>query len=242
MIFQIKIDEKIIEIHSIYREIFYDCRDYLVDGLKADIVVEMSPEDIAFERQVASADPSACDYPDCYYEKTAVYRKLCTDLLAHRFLLIHGSVVAVDNHAFLFSALSGTGKTTHTDLWLKNITGSYILNGDKPLIQVSDKIYAHGTPWCGKERLQTNAKAELNAIVLLERGKENEIQKISAGEAFAFLLQQTLRSKDKGIMVKTVELLRDVLQRTPLYRLKCNITDDAALLAYQAIALSGQEL
>ena len=89
-------------------------------------------------------------------------------------LLFHGSVVAVDGQAFLFTAKSGTGKTTHTRLWLKQIPGCHVLNGDKPLLLFrNDGIYACGTPWQGKENYGTNEILPLKSICLFNRDIKN---------------------------------------------------------------------
>ena len=143
------------------------------------------------------------------------------------------SVVAVDNEAYMFTALSGTGKSTHTNLWLKNIPGSFIVNGDKPLLQISDRTYICGTPWAGKDRLQTNTTVPLKAIVLLERGEKNEITEISFQEAMPILLTQTHRSTDREHMFKSIALLQKMAQTVRFYRLKCNMEEEAALVSYQ---------
>ena len=148
---------------------------------------------------------------------------------------MHGSVVAVDNEAYMFTALSGTGKSTHTNLWLKNIPGSFIVNGDKPLLQVSDRTYICGTPWAGKERLQTNTTVPLKAIVLLERGEKNEITEVSFQEALPILLTQTHRNADREHMFKTLGLLQKTAETVRFYRLKCNMEDEAALVAYHCM-------
>ena len=240
MIFKIKIAEKIIEIHSLYNDVYNYCTEYLSQEEKKDITIEITRQDILFEKEKSSReqlfegkDPTA--FPESYLEITTVYRKICVALTDYNIFLMHGSVVAVDNKAYLFTAPSGTGKTFHINLWLKHIEGSYVVNGDKPLLSVRDEVFACGTPWSGKEKMHTNSIVKLKAIVLLERSHKNEITEISPKEAFSVILGQAYRTTEKKQMLKTIELINKTISKVKLYRLKCNMQDEAAITAYEFI-------
>lgn len=101
-----------------------------------------------------------------------------THLLDFDGMLLHSSCVVVDGFAYLFSADSGTGKSTHTNLWLEKFKGkAYILNDDKPAIRKIDgKIYACGTPWSGKYDISQPKIVPIAAIALLERSETNYIK------------------------------------------------------------------
>ena len=111
------------------------------------------------------------DVADYIYECRQFYEKL----LDYNGMMFHASAVVVDGKAYLFSAPSGTGKSTHTRLWLEYFgEKAYILNDDKPAIRIMDgKFYAYGTPWCGKDNVSTNQKCEIKAICFLERSEVN---------------------------------------------------------------------
>ena len=115
---------------------------------------------------------------------------------------------------------------------------AYVVNGDKPLIQITGtQAIACGTPWCGKEKMNTNIMVPLKAIVLMERGESNEIKEISYSEAFTTLLQQTYRPNDAGKMRKTLFLLSRMKGLIRFSRfIFNNMKEDAFDVAYRALA------
>ena len=245
--FTIRLAEKSIAVRSIYSEVREMCRDYIIDDTDTpDLTAEVSPADIGNERmrnyrEALTEGIVPVDYPDSYLETLAVYRKIAAAMLAHETFLMHGAVIAVGGRAWLFTAPSGTGKTTHIRLWLENIEGSRVVNGDKPLIRVSDEITVYGTPWAGKEGMQKNEGVRLCGIVLLERGAENHIEQILFSSALPVMIQQSYRPNNKAMLEKTLELIGKLGTRVPLYRLQCNMLPEAALTAYEALAGSAAE-
>lgn len=159
-------------------------------------------------------------------------------LLHFNGFMLHSSGVCVDGYAYLFSADPGTGKSTHTDLWLKYIEGAKIINDDKPAIRLMDnKIYAYGTPWSGKTDQNLNMRLPLGAIVFIERSEENWIKEISVKEAIPLILGQTIRPKDAELMIKLLDTLDTVLTHTKVYRFGCNISKEAVETSYNAIKM-----
>jgi len=239
MEFTIRLAKKNIGIKSIYDDVYHLCTAYLTEDVP-EIRVESTPADIEYEQEknIKEAEIEGIapvQYTDSYLETLAVYRKIVTRLLVYDIFLMHGAVVAVGERAWLFTAPSGTGKTTHINLWLKNIPGSYIVNGDKPLLHVGEEITVFGTPWAGKEGIHRNTAVKLCGIVLLERGSENHIEKTGFSELLPILVQQSYRPSDKAELEKTLELIRKTGTLTPLYRLHCNMLPEAALTAYKAL-------
>jgi hypothetical protein len=138
----------------------------------------------------------------------------------------------VSGDTAVFFGLSGTGKTTHTRLWLENIPGSFVVNGDKPLIRVHDGYCeACGTPWAGKEFMNTNVIVPLRAICLLERGQENSIEELPFLDVYVNLFQQIYRPVETKAVRKTMELIRRMGESVRFYRLICNMDPEAALVA-----------
>ena len=241
MHFIIKLAGLRIEINSIHDEIYKMCEGYLAEGEPADFTVTTSETDIAFEREKSIREAilehlKPTIYPDPYLETLAVYRKIAVEMLKHDTFLMHGSVVAVSGEAFLFTAPSGTGKTTHTRLWLENIPGAYVVNGDKPLVRVRDGFTeACGTPWAGKEAMNTNVIVPLKAICLLTRGEKNTIREMSFLEAYPHLFQQIYRPTEAETVKKTMELIRRLGESVRIYLLACNMEPEAALVAAEAM-------
>ena len=164
--------------------------------------------------------------------------EFCTKLLDFDGFMLHASTVVLDGKAYLFSAPSGTGKSTHTQLWLKTFgeDGAYILNDDKPVIRVIDKkAYAFGTPWSGKTDQNKNEKVLLGGICFLERSEKNHIKEISAKEALYGILDQTIRPRDEEKMTKLLEVLDKTLNSTKVWRMGCNISEEAAKMAFDAM-------
>ena len=207
MEFTCELAGKVIRVHALFDSTRAFCRDYLTEG-EPDFTLRITQPDIDFERQKSAREDELEGIPvrhfsDAYLETLAVYRKIVEWMLGEEILLFHGSVVAVDGQGYLFTAKSGTGKSTHTRLW-REVFGerAVMVNDDKPLLQVTDHgVFAHGTPWNGKHRLSTNISVPLAAICILERGEENRIVPITAREALPMLFQQSYRSPEPQRMV-----------------------------------------
>jgi hypothetical protein len=138
----------------------------------------------------------------------------------------------------LFSADPGTGKSTHTTLWRKYFGDDNvkIINDDKPAIRLEDdKIYVYGTPWSGKTDQNINMRNELGAIVFLERSENNWVKEITPKEAIPLLMMQTIRPRNPERMIKLLDVLDTVLKNTKLYKLGCNISEEAVRVSYEAI-------
>lgn len=192
--------------------------------------METSQSDIEYEREKSALEDRKeglpiRNFPDSYLETLAVYRKFAENLLAYDTVLFHGSVVAVDGIGYLFTAKSGTGKSTHTRLWREYFgERAVMINDDKPLIQVTENsVIVYGTPWDGKHRLSNNISVPLKAICILTRASENHIEPISKSTAFPMLLQQSNRPQDSLKMQKTLEILDKISDNIALYKLGCMV-------------------
>ena len=240
MKFTVKIADVAIEIVSLYDEVFRLCKDYITTE-SPDFCVQTDADDIAFERQKAMREAEYehrqyHDFADSYLETLAVYRKIAVGLLRYDAILMHGAVVGLDGKAYLFTAPSGVGKTTHTGFWLQKFPDAFILNGDKPILRFRDgTVYACGTPWAGKEGIQTNRILPLRSICLLARGKENEIKPVAFGEIYPLLIGQTYRPTGAEEMTETLRLLKKIGEHTAFYLLKCNLDPNAALVAFEGM-------
>ena len=159
-------------------------------------------------------------------------------LIVHDGLMLHSSAVVVDGYAYLFSADSGVGKSTHTGLWLEHFgDDAFIINDDKPAIRnIDGEWFVYGTPWCGKHNTNKNAKAKLGAIVFLERSEENWIEEENIKDAIPKFFKQTIRKlyyeENMDIVLTRME---KILSEVPIYKMGCNISDEAVQMAYEKI-------
>ncbi len=234
-------------------------RKYNIAGLKILMTtyhrgtMERAEKYIATEDWDETEADGVIDFGQEYYEEIYQERPyntynsieyMCTGALFHRILLnyngcmLHSSAVVVDGYAYLFSADSGTGKSTHTQLWMEYFGNrAFIINDDKPVIRMMDgEWYVFGTPWSGKTDKNCNVKVKLGAIVFLERAQENYIREITPAEAIPEFLKQTVRKLNKEEnMDKVLNQMEKILMTSPIYRMGCNISEDAVKMAYEKI-------
>lgn len=210
--------------------------DFSKLNIPADITVTVSDEEIK---------RSLKRYPN-FDEETAEYIRaggaFYTGLISFDGIMLHASGVVKDGYAYLFSADSGTGKSTHTDLWCKYLDGAYIINDDKPAIRiVDDEIFVYGTPFSGKEDLSANKKVKLGGICFLYRSEENKIKKIPSESAVVPVLRQTIHSLSEEKLEKLFSLLDKILSRIPVYEMGCNISEEAVQLSYNTMKRTGDD-
>lgn len=160
-----------------------------------------------------------------------------TKLINYNGILLHSSCVVVDGVAYAFSADSGTGKSTHTQLWLKHFGDrAYMLNDDKPAIrEIDGRIYACGTPWSGKYDYSYPAVVPLAGICFLERSEDNWIKPAETSKALFNIFSQTIRKLGEEGMDNLFVVLDNIFSKIPIYQLGCNISDDAVMTSYNAM-------
>lgn len=239
--FTIRLAGIAIEVHALFASTKDFCSEYLCEE-KAAFSVTIFPEDLKYEREKSIADAVRIGrivhhYADEYLETLALYRKIVDKLLEYQILLFHGSAIEVDGQCYLFTAPSGTGKSTHVRFWREHFgERAVMINDDKPLLSINaDKILVHGTPWNGKHQLGSNRSAPLKAICLLQRGTANHIEAISPSEALSILLQQSYRSKNPEKLGCTLELVDALTKCCKFYRLHCNLDPSAAATAFMGM-------
>lgn len=163
-------------------------------------------------------------------------------LLHHNGFMVHASAISYENQGILFSAPSGTGKTTHTKLWEAAYDSAFMLNDDSPIIRFMEdgKAYACGSPWAGASGEGKNAIVPLKAIVFLQQSQQNEICRLQTLQALQWLLGCVTRPVDKGLMDKLFTLIHLLLSDTPCYLLKCR-PDREAVETVRAELFSNNE-
>ncbi len=229
---KIRIADLNVEIFHHSPACFSLCRDFICDFEHADITVSVSAAEIEAEMANAKEHVTPAEA-----EFACIYRDIAKKLPQFDAFVLHGAAVECDGGAYVFSAPSGTGKSTHAALWLQRFGArARILNGDKPILRfVKDRLAVFGTPWCGKERLYQNACAPLHAICFLERAAENRIAPMQDAETLNHLYHQILMPDTKEGTERFLTLLDRMLQCTPVYLLQCNMHPEAAEVAYSGM-------
>lgn len=232
--FDIKIANIFVRIENRYGYVLHLCKEYLIEtDSEPDLLIRVEEEELraeinSVEHEVAPA----------YAEAVCVYRKICRQL-PERFgaFLMHCAVIEYEGVGYAFAAHSGTGKTTHVSLWQKRFGEKvHIINGDKPILRfIDDRLYAFGTPWCGKEGLHTNTSVPLKAICFLERSSVNTIRPMESKEAIGRIFHQILTPDDLQTVNALFPLLDRMLREVPCYLLGCNISEEAAEVSYQGM-------
>ena len=158
------------------------------------------------------------------------------EVLLHGGIVLHSSCVEKDGQCYLFSAKSGTGKSTHTHLWLKELPNTRIINDDKPLLTIKDgKVFACGTPFSGKTDENINETVPVRAIIFLHRSKENEIERIKPSQAVPLFIAQTVNPNIKKYADQMLERTDGILTSVPVFSLGCNKEAGTGKFAYEAI-------
>lgn len=202
------------------------------DKQDIDIVIDVD------EKRVLSAMKEHPELVQDDWEYMLTGSDFYTELIRYNGILLHSSCVVVDDRAYAFSADSGTGKSTHTQLWLEHFGDrAYILNDDKPAIRLIDgKVYACGTPWSGKYDYSTPRNVELAGICFLERSDNNWIKTADTGKAVFNIFSQTVRKLNRDKMDNLFDVLEQLFAKVPLFEMGCNISDDAVVMSYNAMS------
>ncbi len=216
-------------------------REFLTEK-EADFRVSVTRQAMDFE-QAFSLEEARQEgirprmYADPHLERAAIGRAFAEFLFDRRILQLHGSTVAVDGKAYLFTAKCGTGKSTHARLW-RQLLGqrAVMINDDKPFLRFGEAgIFACGSPWSGKHGLHSNLCVPLAGICILERGKENVISPMLPEEAMPMLLRQAYAPLDGAKMAERDGLVSRLAETAPLWHMFCTPETKAAEVAFAAM-------
>ena len=228
-----KIADLNISIEPIFENVRKRLLPYIADSAEADFSVSASMEQI---NKICSNPKHPCSPENA--ENAIILTQICRSVLdSYEGFFFHSSSIAINNEAYVFTALSGTGKSTHTALWRKHFGDKAVMiNDDKPIIRKRNgQFYIFGTPWMGKSDIGNNLKVPVKAVYILRRAKNNSVIRVTPGEVFKELLEATLVPRDKTKMATLLELFDEFFTLTPLFILNCNISDDAVLTAFNAV-------
>lgn len=160
-------------------------------------------------------------------------------LLDYDALILHASFVTWKHSGILFTAPSGTGKSTQAELWRK-YAGADILNGDRACIRKTSEGYrAYGIPYAGSSYIYRNESAPIKAIVVLRQANENRVRRMEKGECLSRLLPEfSMHRWNAAFMNRAIDRIADILELVPVYQLECLPNADAVAVL-QAVLFEG---
>lgn len=210
------------------------CREYRHnENAIADITIKT---ELYRWKRWQGADEEFVSYMDSGYQ-------FHVGLLNFDGLRLHASAVEYGGKAYLFSGPCGMGKSTHTRLWQSTFGEEVkIFNDDKPALRRIDGVwYAYGTPWCGKDHININMKAPLAGICFLKQGEENCIRRLSAKEAIAEIMRQTIHRLDAEKMSLLLSHIDKLIREIPIFELTNRPEEAAARLSYETMSRAAKE-
>ncbi len=229
---RLKIADTVFEVFPHYKYAEKSAEGYLTDE-KADYTINVPKE--AIEKQIQSGTA----FSPAYAEWLEIYRVICAYFEERDGIMMHGAVIGFENNAYMFTAPSGTGKTTHVRQWMSRYKDKVtVINGDKPIIRRIDGEYmVYGTPWCGKEHYNTNTKMPLKGIAILSRAEKNAVTRVNAADYLPQLLRQVYIHKTLKCASNAMDFMDKMFTEVPIYSLGCNISHEAAEIAREAMTV-----
>lgn len=231
-----RIAEMNIAVKAKHEDTYRYMQDFLTDSQDYELYIEPTDEMIRYEAELGeeihgdAGSPYIC-------EAVAILRVICDYIIDKGGFFLHCSCLKYKDEAIIFTAPSGTGKSTHSALWRRHFGDDVVMiNDDKPLVREKDgRFYIYGTPWNGKHSIGNNTSAPIRSVVFLSQAPENKATPISPIDAMALLLQQTVLPSDKAALSKLLDMLGRLVENIPMYRLGCTVSDEAVTTIYQEI-------
>ena len=214
--------------------------DYAVSDTDYELSVSVTDEMIAYEQELGEKihhvpqNPGTC-------ESIALLRVICDYIIRRGGFFLHCSCLRYRGKAIIFTAPSGTGKSTHAALWQQRFGDEVVMiNDDKPLVRETDEDFViYGTPWRGKHGRGGNLSAPIGAVFFLSQAPENAAEPVDSFTALSLLMQQTVIPRGKDDASALLDMLGRLIEQIPMFRLKCNISDEAVATALSAVESTG---
>ena len=231
-----RIAEMNIAVQARYEETYRYMADFLTDSEEYELYIEPTDEMIRHEAELGEEiHGTAGSRYIC--EAVAILRVICDYIIDKSGFFLHCSCLKYKDEAIIFTAPSGTGKSTHAALWRRHFGDEVeMINDDKPLVREKDgRFIIYGTPWNGKHGIGANISAPIKSVVFLSQAPENKASAISPIEALTLILQQTVLPSDKAVLSKLLDMLGRMVESVPMYRLGCTISDEAVTTIVEKI-------
>ena len=172
-----------------------------------------------------------CKFKKVFYEALKMMYDLAT--AGKDTLHVHAAVVSCGGKGYLFLGPSGTGKSTHAQLWLEHIEGTELVNDDNPVVR--DGV-VYGSPWSGKTPCYRNVSVPIGGIVMLSQAPYNKIRRLSGIEAYVDLAESVGgKIWDSRIAEGLHQAENKLASTVPMWHLECLPDEAAARLCYETI-------
>jgi len=230
--YKLKIVNKVIEINAFNETTKKYCLSFLTDE-EPDYTITLTKEDL--ENESSNSNNGQVYVNE---EISALYRRIADLLVEDDIVVFHSSSICIDGNAFLITARSGIGKSTHAKNLSEYIGDSFkYINDDKPLLKVNDNdVIVYSTPWNGKERRGNNISAPLKAIIFLNRGETNTYRKINnKEEIYIKMLSQIYLPKEKSKREKALKIADKLLKNINFYEINVTKDIESAKMTYEEI-------
>ena len=230
--FRIKVASKVFDINAFNESTKKYCGKFLSEE-EPNYVITMTEEDLKNERTNSSDGKVYVNE-----EISALYRKIADLLVEDNVVVFHSSSFMVNGNAFLITARSGVGKSTHSRNLNAYIGDDFVyINDDKPLIRVDENnVTVHGTPWNGKERRGNNISAPLKAVFFLARGETNTYRKVvNKEEIYVKMISQIYLPKEKAKREKALKVADAILKNINFYEINVTKDIESAKMTYEEI-------
>ena len=213
------------------------------EQLCADYIVDVSPDECDFSvsataEEIVAENNNEDAFSPAYCESLALYRKICTRMLDYDAFLFHAAVVSYAGRGYAFAAKSGTGKSTHSRLWLKFIPDTALLNDDNPVVRLmpDGTVRVFGTPWSGKTPCYINRSVPVGAFVRLFQAPENKIERMQPPLSGASIIGSASGMRwDKEFYTRMLQLSFGIAKQTGIFTLHCLPDEEAARICHAAV-------
>lgn len=241
--FYIRLADKVIAVTANYKETKMFCGEFLIEEPEqADFEVNVTLDEMNKFRAILQKRGIE-SFGEKYLERITLQKLINEELSKYHVVTFHSSAIMVDQEAYLFTAPSGTGKSTHARLWRKLLgERAVMINDDKPMLRLDEDggVTVFGTPWNGKHGLGSNVSAPLKCVCMLSQSPENRIEPQREKERFHTLFVQTymsmsMQEMDAVSMKRIMEVMEGIANK-PMWHLECNISEDAARLSYETMS------
>ncbi len=205
---------------------------YLLDGKCSSVDMTIKADFKALKAEKPFAPDDICEY-------MVSGREFYSKLLDFEGMMLHAAAIALDQKAYLFSGNCEVGKSTHALLWRRAFGDERIriLNDDKPAIRLENGTwYAYGTPWSGKNGLNTNLKYPLAGICYLKQGNKNQIEICNKPDLVDRFLQNTYRPTVLDKKIKLLTTIEKIIKTVPIWEMEATKEIEAAKIAYRAMS------
>lgn len=242
--FSLRIADRVFAVRAEYSALPDKYLDYVVnDNTTPDYHIEITAEEILAQSRLAVPEQdgtatrdfqkTGVKYPFSYLVQDRIFRLL----LKEDVLYMHASALRFRGKAYVFAAPSGTGKSTHTGLWREEFKDDVVMiNDDKIFMRLTDDgVIVYGTPWMGKHAIGQNISAPLGGICFLAQDKENTIRRLRPQEAFYHFYHQLYMGDHPDDQERVFSLAGRLMERVPIWFLRCTKSADAARLANDAM-------